>query len=189
MQLEELYNSIDGVSAWNHADKIKLFAWHLHAHGQQKIFSAAHITKCFVELNIAQPSLVSPFLSAMVKRSPPEAIKTSEGYSLERRVRESFDAKYGKRTATIHIHKLLAELPEKIPSISEKDFLQEVLVCFKHGAFRSAIVMCWNLGYDHLCEFVLAKHLAAFNAQLPKSFPKAGISTVAKREDFAEFKE
>ncbi len=189
MKLEELYNSIKGFSAWTHADKIKFFGWHLHTHGQQKVFSAAQISRCYSELNMAQPSVVAPFLNAMVKRNPPEAIKNSEGYCLERRIRESFDVKYGIRTATIHVHKLLTELPEKIPSIAEKDFLQEVLVCFKHGAFRATIVMCWNLAYDHLCEFVLAKHLAAFNAQLPRSFPKAGITAIAKREDFSELKE
>ena len=189
MRLNELCNSIGQFSGWKHADKIKLFAWHLHTHEQRKTFSAAQIAKCYNELNMAQPSLVAPFLTAMASRKPPEAIKTTDGYCLERRIRELLDGKYGKRAATIHVHKLLAELPEKIPSLGEKDFLKEVLVCFQHRAFRAAIVMCWNLGYDHLCEFVLKTHLAPFNAQLPKSFPKAGISNVLKREDFAELKE
>jgi hypothetical protein len=189
MHLEEFCNSIEGFSAWNHADKIKFFAWHLHANEQQKRFSAASIAKCYSDLNIAQPSSVSPFLAAMVARKPPEAIKTSEGYCLEKRVRDSLDAKYGKRPATIHVHKLLATLPERVPSLAEKEFLREALTCFKHGAFRATIVMCWNLAYDHLCEFVLAKHLTAFNTQLPRSFPKAGIATIVKREDFSELKE
>ena len=49
--------------------------------------------------------------------------------------------------------------------------------------------MAWNLAYDHLCEFVLANHLAAFNTQLPRSFPRADISAIAKRDDFSELKE
>lgn len=189
MSLNEFCNSIERFSTWSHADKIKLFAWHLHTHEQKKTFSAAQIGECYNSLNMAQPSLVHPFLAAMASRKPPQAIKTSAGYCLERHVREVLDAKYGQRAGTIHVHKLLAELPMKIPSLIEKEFLKEALVCFKHGAFRAAIVMAWNLGYDHLCEFVLAKHLGAFNMQLPKTFPKAGIAAITKREDFSELKE
>ena len=49
--------------------------------------------------------------------------------------------------------------------------------------------MAWNLAYDHLCEFVMAKHLGDFNAQLSRSFPKADIASINKRDDFAELKE
>jgi len=189
MHLEDLCNSIEGFSGWRHADKIKLFSWHLHTFGKQRFISAARITECFEQLNLAQPSVVGPFLTAMVNRRPPEAIKTSQGYCLERRVQEALDLRYGTRQATIHVHKLLSELPERIPSLAEKEYLQEALTCFKHRAFRAAIVMCWNLAFDHLCDHVIAKHLTAFNAQLPKSFPNAEIIAVGKREEFAELKE
>jgi len=36
---------------------------------------------------------------------------------------------------------------------------------------------------------VITKHLTGFNAQLPKSFPKAEIAAVNKKDDFAELKE
>ena len=49
--------------------------------------------------------------------------------------------------------------------------------------------MAWNLAFDHLCRFILANHLSEFNTQLPKSFPKADIAAVAKRDDFHELKE
>jgi hypothetical protein len=189
MQLEDLCNSIEGFSGWKHAEKIRFFAWHLQTFGQQKFFSAAQIAKCFKELNIAQPSLVGPFLTAMVNRNPPEAIRGSQGYRLERRIQEALDSRYGKRRATIHVHKLLSELPDRIPSLAQKDYLQEALTCFRYRAFRAAIVMCWNLAYDHLCEVVISNHLNAFNVQLPKSFPKAELAAVAKKEDFAELKE
>lgn len=42
---------------------------------------------------------------------------------------------------------------------------------------------------DHLCEWVLAGHLPAFNTQLTKSFPKADVQVITKRDDFAELKE
>jgi hypothetical protein len=54
---------------------------------------------------------------------------------------------------------------------------------------RAAIVMTWNLAYDHLCEYALTKKLAEFNAQLPRSFPRADISVITNKEDFSELKE
>jgi len=189
MQLDELCRTITEFSVWNHADKIKLFAWYLHTYRQQEFFKPAQIDGCFEELKVAPPSLVGPFLTAMVARRPPEALKSAKGYCLERRIRDAFDAKYGKRASTIHVQKLLSELPSRVPSLAEKAYLEESLTCFSHRAFRAAIVMCWNLAFDHLCEFVLHKHLMAFNAQLPRSFPKADIIAVSKKDDFAELKE
>jgi len=49
--------------------------------------------------------------------------------------------------------------------------------------------MVWNLVFDHLCEIVLSRHLSAFNTQLPVTYPRADIKTIAKREDFHELKE
>jgi hypothetical protein len=95
----------------------------------------------------------------------------------------------GQRSATVRVHKLLSELPEKISNASEKAYLEEALICFKHKAFRAAIVMTWNLAFDHLCHLVLQSHLPAFNTQLPKSFPKADIAAVNNRDHFTELKE
>jgi hypothetical protein len=71
--------------------------------------------------------------------------------------------------------------------------LDESLKCYKAGAFRAAIVMCWNLAYDHLLSYVLHHRLADFNSQWPISFPKkhaqSRISAIAIRDDFSELKE
>src|SRR5205085_11998317 len=101
--------------------------------------------------------------------------------------------KYGQREITVQVTKLLSDLPIKIPNTVERDFFNEALICYRHGAFRAAIVMCWNLAYDHLCDYVLTKHLAAFNTRWPIRFEghykKAGVLAIATRDDFAEFKE
>lgn len=90
---------------------------------------------------------------------------------------------------TEEINNLLLELPNQIPDTAERTFLNETIICFTHGAYRAAIIMCWNLAYDHLCEYILKNHLAKFNAQLPKSYPKANVSSVAKKDDFSELKD
>jgi len=125
----------------------------------------------------------------MEQRKPKAILKRRGGYCLERKIREDLTEKFGKRRATVAVDKLLIELPQRVPNLAERAYLDEALVCFRNGAFRAAIVMTWNLAYDHLCEFVLGKHLAAFNTQLPKTYPKAGISSISKRDDVSELKE
>jgi hypothetical protein len=189
MELKQAIQGIEGFSNWPFADKIKFFGWFLHIHRNQPYFSSSDIGKCFDELSASPPSAIPPFLSSMVNRSVPVLLKKPQGYCLESRTREHFDGLYRQRDVTVQIHKLLAELPAKIPTVNERQYLEEALICFKHGAFRAAIVMCWNLAFDHLCRFVLDKHLTEFNTQLPKSYPRADISSVAKLDDFSELKE
>src|SRR6266536_6711576 len=189
MELQELCSSVLGFSNWTHADKIKLFAWHLHSHKNRSQFTAAEIGECYDTLTLAKPSSISPFLNAMERRKPPEVLKSTAGYSLELRVRQKLEQQYGQRAATVHVHKLLLELPLKVPDLDEKAYLEEALICFRHKAFRAAVVMCWNVTFDHLCHFVLRKHANDFNTQLPKTYPKADISKITKREDFSELKE
>jgi hypothetical protein len=125
----------------------------------------------------------------MVERRPREAIPSAGGFILERRVRENLDARYGARPATVVVDKLLADLPARVKSPIEKVFLDEALVCFRGKAFRAAIVMTWNLAFDHLCRWVFANCVAEFNGQLPRSFPKADITAIQKIDDFGELKE
>ncbi|MDB6037508.1 MAG: hypothetical protein JWM99_1349 [Verrucomicrobiales bacterium] len=125
----------------------------------------------------------------MEKRNPKEALRDGSGYRLESRVVGQFDQRYGQRAATVLVHKILTELPSKIPALAERAYLEEALICFRHKAFRAAIVMCWNLAYDHLCEFVLAHHITRFNTQFPKTYPKAEFKPIVMRDDFASWKE
>jgi hypothetical protein len=81
----------------------------------------------------------------------------------------------------------------KVPDVAEREFLREALICYRHEAFRAAIVMSWILAFDHLLTFVLKHHLVAFNNQWPKSFlkqnQKARVQEIRTRDDFSELKE
>jgi hypothetical protein len=191
VNLEELVNSISGFSSWSHADTISFFAWFVQSKRAKDRFMPADIKACYSELGMNEPSAIQPFLVAMEKRKPKAVLRDSRGYSLEKRVRDSWQAQYGQRNATAMADKLLLELSAKMPNLAEQSFLDEAVICFRHRAFRAAIVMTWNLAYDHLCGHVLSdtQLLQDFNAQLPKSFRAARISVVNKRDDFAELKE
>lgn len=190
MKLIELVGTISDFDAWTHSDKIKFFAWFLHRHDGKETFKASDISKCYALVNASSPSNIGSFIAAMLKRKPAEALGTaSKGFRLEKRVRDALDTRFGQRPTAVYVDKLLAGLPDRIPNANQKGYLEEALVCFRNAAFRAAIVMVWNLAYDHICELVIAKHLPDFNVQLPKSYPKADISAISKREDFEVLKE
>jgi hypothetical protein len=188
MELKDLVDQVPGFAHKNYADKIKIFAWYLHTERKQDRFSGADVNGCFRALHLEPPTAVSSFLAAMVGRKPKQALRDRGGYYLECRVRDALDALYGHRAATVHVHKLLSELPDKIPDLTERAYLEEALICFKNRAFRAAVVMAWNLAFDHLCQVVVKNHLHDFNTQLAKSFPKENL-TVSKRDDLNELKE
>ena len=188
MDLKEFTGQISGFAGWSHPEKIKLFGWYLHVHKKQDRFSAAHIRKCYEELNYEVPNLARD-LPRLVDRTPPELLKDAGGYRLEARVRAALDTKYGEAQTTIAVKQLLADLPAKVPGIDERAFLEEVIRCLKARAFRSTVVMAWNLAYDHLLHWLLKDpaRLATFNARTPVRYPKKKpMPVIAKFEDFVE---
>jgi hypothetical protein len=189
--LDDLVRETPSFTSWTHVDKIKFFAWYIHVHEGKSSFSGTDILARYKLVNSEPPTSVSPFLKSLETKKPKQLLRDSNGYRLERRVRDEIDAKYGSRTSTVTVHKLLSGLPSKISSAAEKSYLAEALICFSHGAFRAAVVMAWNLSFDHLCCYIQddANRLSLFNTQLPRSFPRADISSISKKEDFSELKE
>lgn len=189
MTLAELARDIPNLAAWNHVERIKLFAWYLHTQKKQDYFQAPDIKGCYEKLHLDPPSSISPFLASMERKKPKELLKRPEGFKLEMRVREALDRKFGTRQITVQVTDLLANLPIAVPNLAERTFLDESLVCLKYGAFRAAIVMAWNLAYHHLCDHVLKKELANFNSHWPLVFQghhKKSVKTISKMEDFGD---
>ena len=94
---------------------------------------------------------------------------------------------------TIAVSNLMKQLPGTISDQAEQLFLSEAIICYHSRAFRAAIIMVWNLIYDHLLNWILAdaSRLTAFLAHIaghvgPK---KAAAITITKREDFEDLKE
>ena len=189
MQLHDIVSSITDFSVWSHVHKIRFFAWHLHSYRNQERFNQADIRACYDELYLDKPSNVSPYLAQLRDRKPKEVVQDKRGYYLVRQVREEFEQEYGQRQTAIQVERLLLELPNKVSDLAEQVFLQEAIACFRCGAFRAAIVMSWNLAFDHLCNYVMKSHLTAFNTQLPIKYPRSRITAIATRDDFSELKE
>jgi hypothetical protein len=189
MELEDLVLDIPGFNAWTHTGKIRWFAWFLHSHKAKDRFAVGDIRGCYEALHMERPTNISQLLADLCRHSPREVPRDSRGYYLERTVRADLTRKYGQRTSTAQVHKLLQDLPGKIAKIVEREYLDEALICFKHRAFRASVVMCWNLAFDHLCEHILQNCLADFNVALPIRFPRTDLARVATRDDFTQLRE
>lgn len=126
MSLEELVNSIPGFYDWKDAEKIRFFAWFQRSKNRKERFQTKDIKACYEKLDLAEPSSISPFLTAMKNRKPSEVLfAKTKGYALEKRVRNRFEKEYGQRPAEIQIDTILTELPSKVPDLAERDFLEE----------------------------------------------------------------
>lgn len=82
-----------------------------------------------------------------------------------------------------------------LPKGPYRDFGEEALLCISAKAFRSSIVMAWNLAIDHLIAWILddSSRLDAFNAAWTSEWKdkKAKIhnTAVCGRADFESVKE
>lgn len=188
-ELEQLVESIENFNHWGHGKKLKLFGWFIHSKKGEDRFDAAALRDCYDEIGIEKPSNVHPYIATLEKKKPKDLLRDARGLYLPKHVKDDFEQRYGQRESTVQITKLLTELPQRVPDLAQRTFLDEALTCHYHGAFRAAMVMAWNLAYHHLCDFVLKNKLAEFNQRWPLNFPgqhKNAQKQIAKMEDFAD---
>lgn len=190
MQLQELVDQIAGFDTAAPKEKIKLFAWWLHAHGGRELFGPADVRGCFSAVHMDEPPALATYLSRLAEAKD---LLTEKGkYKLARAVRTDLDKKYGVHPSIQAVSKLLTDLPNKVPDLAEKVFLSEAIDCYRVRAYRACIVMTWNLTFDHLLNWILKDptRLAGFNAAIPRKYPKRAGVIIRGYDDFAdEFKE
>lgn len=165
----EFYEATPELANTTHIERIRALAWHFHSNLNRKSFALSDIREAYTTLGLAEAANFSKLVRDLLSRK--ELLRQNGGYVLERRVLEACHRKYGRRPAAIRMEQVLADLPLKIPSLTEREFLEETLKCYRAGAFRASIVMAWNLGYDHLCNYALAKHRDLFNKYVSVRFP------------------
>jgi hypothetical protein len=191
MELVELLHAEPEFEKLTPRKKICLFSWFLHTHGGVDVLTTGAIRDCYRKLNIVEPN-VALYMPRMVSSAPIQLLQVRGGYKLEGNLRRQMDEKYGQHPSVVRVQKLLADLPAKIPDINERVFLQETLNCYRVQAYRAAIVMAWNLAFDHILRWIIgdAVRLAKFNAAIVTRYPKRAGTTVSQYDDFSEeFKE
>jgi hypothetical protein len=190
--LHEFVSVVENFASLRTPDKIIHFGWYLQSHGEQDRFDSKSIRSCYEKLSIEEPNLSQEFTRLMDKK-PKVLLKDGQGYRLEHSIRAKLDAKYGQHETTIALSQMLKDLPGKISDVSERLFLSEVITCYHNRAFRAAIVMVWNLTYDHFLRWILGDpaRTAAFNAQIIAvvGVKKGTGLSMSRREDFEDLKE
>jgi hypothetical protein len=185
-ELKSLVAGISGFSSWGHAERIRFFAWVQHGIRKKDRFGTVDINWCYSNLSLNKTN-TSQYLSEMERRK--ELLKNGQGYCLEGGLRAKYDAQYGEHDITLSVRQMVAELPDKVPDVAEKDFMKEAFICLRHDAARAAIIMVWNVAYYHLCQYILKHKLNEFNAtyrtRYPNKWRDAKIQVLAKYEDFS----
>jgi len=185
MEINELVTLVPNFAGMSHPERIKILAWHVQSNGGQEYFGTSDIRRIYEFLHLEVPN-VADSLAKLATRKPPVLLKNRSGYRLEMRARQELDAKYGNRPITISVHKSLAELPPKLSDETKRKYLTECLDCYRAQCYRAAILMVWNLAYDHLLNWLLLDpaRIAKFNSQLPARPPFSTGMVISKREDF-----
>jgi hypothetical protein len=187
MELADFVRQAPGFAGFSPREQICLFAWFLHTYRCVETVTNTNIRACFRELDLVPPD-VSVYLPRMTA-APIQLVRVRDGYRLEGTLRRSMDGKYGQHPSVVAISGLLADLPTKIPNVAERAFLAEALNCYRVQAYRAAIVMTWNLAFDHVLQWIMVdpSRVSAFNSAAAIRFPKKGLIT--KIDDFEDYKE
>jgi hypothetical protein len=186
MRLSELVEQVIDFDTAAPKEKIKLFAWWLHVHDGKELFGPADIRACYAKLHVDEPPALATYLSRL---GDAKVLIVERGkYKLARSVRSELDKLYGVHHSVVAVDKILTDLPAKVPNISERDFLQEALTCYRSKAFRACIVMTWNLAYAHLLDWILSnpKRLSDFNTAIVKRYPKKIGLSVSTYDGFLD---
>lgn len=188
-EIHDFAGSVSGFYRKTAVDQLLLLAWFVEARQQRPNFDSASIKQCFREVGLDPPD-TSVYLPRLAAKKPPQLVKEKGGYRLAGTIRRAMDSKYGGDPVVAAVAKALSDLPGKIPDLAEKDFLTEALSCYRVRAFRAAIIMVWNLTYDHLVQWVFkdANRVQAINVGISTKYPKKGI-VVVKPADLDALKE
>lgn len=191
MEIGDFVRQVPAFADKSHSEKVKLFGWFLHTHRALDRFNPPDIRRCYDDVHLDLPGNVNRSVEALTEKSPPDLLKDARGYRLAQQVREQLDRALGKSQTFIAVEKMLTDLVGRLADEGERLFLAETITCYRNGAFRAAIVMAWNLAYDHVMRWVMADpaRLAAFNAGIPKRNSKKAHVLIVTRTDFEELKE
>jgi hypothetical protein len=165
---------------------VEVFAWYLHEVKQRDRFQTTEITGCFAEVHMARPANVSLILRRLCEKRPPRLIKDAKGYRLHQAARKDLSVALPQRATAVATTMLLNDLLGRVSDPAQKIFLTETLNCFKHHAYRAAVIMAWNLAFSEVLDRILTTHLAAFNSGVGTHNLKKPIG---ERVDFEKLKE
>ncbi len=183
-------NAKDKISA--KGDLPDFFVYFLTVECGDDFATTVSIKKCYHACDLSSPSWLASHLSNGLKSKPKRFVRRDGGYRLEHHRRSEIEGLLGCELSSLQTSATLNGLESKLPVGNERDFLQETTKCFAAGAFRAAVVMCWNLVLHHMQTYILQDfvRLASFNATLSRNTDtRVKVKSVHKQDDFTEMPE
>lgn len=165
---------------------IEVFAWYLHEVKRKDRFAPAEIAACFDAVHITRPANIPQAITRLCAKKPPTILKDSKGYRLHQETRKKLGDLLPQRATAVATTALLNALLSRMTDPVQKVFLTETLSCFKHHAYRAAVIMAWNLAFSDVLDRILVHHLDAFNTGIGTYNLKKPI---VDRVDFEKLKE
>lgn len=189
MTVHDFVASTPGFYKKTAVDQLLMLAWFVEARLQRPTFDGASLRQCFRDAGLEAPDM-SVYLPRLSAKKPPQLVKERGGYRLSGAVRRQLDQQLGGDPTIAAISQILSDLPAKVPDLAERAFLSEALNCYRVKAYRAAIIMTWNLAYDHLVRWILADpgRLQSLNSGIATKYPKKNL-VVAKFDDVDDIKE
>lgn len=103
------------------------------------------------------------------------AIRTDEGWELTDAGRDALASTFPEIVAKTRIDQYAKELHghvAKLSSAETRRFLEEAIACCEAKLWRAAVVLSWCGAVAVLQDYVVNKHLSAFNTEAVKHDPK-----------------
>lgn len=192
-KLELFANRVPDFAALPPARQLEYFAYFLTEILREDGVSGPRLRECFDALRVPPYSNIPAYLAKHSKKSktnPPIFVRVKGNSYLNR----EFAAKLGSSLKGSHlvvgVKSDLRDLLPRIKNANQQGFLSEALACLEVKAYRASIIMVWLLAIDHLTEYILAKHLLAFNKVLAANTDKrVKVSVIANKDDFSDIPE
>jgi hypothetical protein len=143
------------------------------AAGGAQAVSSQHVRKFAIEAGIKSAKTIN--FSAHLSSAEDKVIKTPQGWELTDAGRKYVAGLAAQELATSPAATEAQSLRALLPKLKNEDaraFLAEAIVCAEQSLFRAAVVLSWVGAMALLHDRVVAKHLAAFNAEALKRDPK-----------------
>lgn len=197
MTLTQFVEQLEGFGDFTSSTRCDYFVLFLTTHGGKDGVLAKDIEKCFTDLRLPKYSNIPQYLSKWSvrpkksnKKGVQKFVLQGGKYHLER----TYEARL-KETVVVNkpkaeVHTALRGLLPSLTIQSEREFLQEVILCFEVEAYRAATILAWILTIDHLQNYILNHKLTAFNIELAKVTDKRiKVSCIAAKDDFTDIPE
>lgn len=164
-------------------DQLLMLTWFVEVRQQKMGVDANYLRECFRAAGIDPPDM-SVYLPQLAAKKPPQLVREKGLYRLAGNLRRELDRRLAGDAVQVAVAKSLADLPSKVPDLTERAFLSETLACYKAGAFRATTVMAWNLAYDHLTRWATStdERLAALNDGIKRKLQGKAVAIGTQKD-------